>query len=206
MKTLAIVGASGHGKVVADAALTSGRWDKVVFYDDAWPEKSGNGIFEVIGNSASLVALEDKPEVIVAIGDNKVRLVKQMELVKNGFVIATLVHPTATIATSVNLGSGTVVLAGAVINADARVGAGCIVNSNAVVEHDCELATAVHISPGASLAGGVSVGEASWIGIGAVVIQAINIGKNVVVGAGSVVIDHLPDNVTAVGVPVKIIK
>lgn len=206
MKTLAIVGASGHGKVVADAALSTGLWDDVVFYDDAWPAKTKNGSSDVVGNTQTLFDLRQKPEVIVAIGNNKIRLAKQRELVNAGFTLATVVHLTAVVSRSAIIQAGTVVMAGAVINADAVIGAACIVNSNAVVEHDCILADAVHISPGAGLAGGVVVGESSWIGIGATVIQLKRIGKNVMVGAGAAVVNDLPDGVTAVGVPAKIIK
>lgn len=205
MTTLAILGASGHGKVVADAALASGLWDKVAFYDDAWPVKTKNGNSGIVGNTESLFNLNDKPEVIVAIGDNKVRLAKQIELAAKGFRVATVVHPAATVAGSAKIDQGSVVMAGVVVNADAVIGAACIINSNSVIEHDCVLDDAVHISPGACLAGGVVVGNGSWVGIGASVIQLKRIGKHVVVGAGAVVVNDLSDNVTAVGVPAKII-
>ena len=206
MKTLAILGASGHGKVVADAALSTGLWHEVVFYDDAWPTKTHNGQSDIVGNTESLFNLSIKPDVVVAIGNNQVRLAKQRELMERGFSIATVVHRAAMVSPSAVIKRGTVVMAGAVVNADVKVGEACIVNSNAVLEHDCVLADAVHISPAASLAGGVIVDEASWIGIGAVVIQLKNIGKNVMVGAGAAVVTDLPDNVTAVGVPASIIK
>lgn len=206
MKTLAILGASGHGKVVADVALSTGKWDQVIFFDDAWPVKMKNGQSDIVGDTACLFSYEDKPEVIVAIGSNKMRLAKQAELAAKGFTVAIVVHPAATVSSSAVIKYGTVVMAGAVINADAVVGEACIINSNAVVEHDCVLKDAVHISPGACLAGGVLVGETSWVGLGASVIQLKRIGKNVMVGAGSAVVTDIPDNVTAVGVPARIIK
>jgi sugar O-acyltransferase (sialic acid O-acetyltransferase NeuD family) len=206
MKTLAIIGASGHGKVVADAARSCSLWQKVVFYDDAWPIKTTNGNFAVVGNTKSLLDLEDKPDFVVAIGNNNVRFEKQQQLVKAGFTPATVVHAGAVVSSQAVVGLGSVIMAGVVINADSVIGAACIINTNAVVEHDCILGDAVHISPGACLAGGVKVGDASWVGIGASVIQLISIGKNVVVGAGAAVVKHLGDNVTAVGVPAKIIK
>lgn len=206
MRTLAILGASGHGKVVADAALATGLWNKVAFYDDAWPAKTKNGSSDIVGSTASLFGLTDKPAVIVAIGNNTVRLAKQKELAAKGFTIAIVVHPAATVSASAFIERGTVVMAGAVINADVKIGHACIINSNAVVEHDCKLAAAVHISPGTCLAGGVEVGQGSWLGIGVSVIQLKSIGKNVMVGAGAVVVTDFPDNVTAVGVPAKIIK
>jgi len=206
MRALAIIGASGHGKVVADAALSSGIWTKIEFYDDAWPDKARNGQSYVVGDTERLLNLNKKPDVVVAIGNNSTRLSKQKELAGRGFNIATVIHSAATISPSAIIKRGTVIMAGAVVNADAKIGEACIVNSNAVIEHDCVLADAVHISPAASLAGGVFVDDGSWIGIGAVVIQLKNIGKNVMVGAGAAVVNDLPDHVTAVGVPAKIIK
>lgn len=206
MKVLAILGASGHGKVVADAALSSGLWQRVSFYDDAWPTKTQNGQHEIVGNTKTLLDLLEKPEVVVAVGNNNIRLAKQCELIANGFTVATVVHPSAVISSSATIAPGAVVMAGAVINSDAVVGSACIVNSNAVVEHDCLLGDAVHISPGACLAGGVIVGQCSWLGIGASIIQLKRIGTNVMVGAGAAVVTDLPDGTTAVGVPAKIIK
>lgn len=206
MKVLAIMGASGHGKVVADTAMASGLWDDIAFYDDAWPLKDTLGQFQIVGDFKSLICLDPKPEVIVAIGDNSVRASKLAELTSAQFPIATVIHPNAIISDSVVIGRGTVIMPGAIVNADSQIGAGCIVNSNAVVEHDCILEDCVHLSPGALLAGGVKVGTITWIGIGASVIQKVIIGKNVIVGAGAAVISDLPDNTTAVGVPAKLMK
>lgn len=206
MNTLAIIGASGHGKVIADLARTCGFWHKIVFYDDAWPDKTINGNFPIVGNTQSLLSSVEKPDIIVGIGNNKIRLAKQKTFIDAGFNIASVIHPRAIVSLTATIGIGSVVMAGAVINSDAIIGSACIINSNSVVEHDCILADAVHVSPGASLAGGVSVGECSWLGIGSSVIQLKVIGKNVIVGASAAVVADVPDNVTVVGVPAKIIK
>lgn len=206
MSVLAILGASGHGKVVAEIALASKGWQQVVFYDDAWPQKQQNGQFQIVGNTQRLVELENKPEVVVGIGDNQIRLRKQEELISAGFVVATVIHPTAVVSATAKISAGTVIMPGAVVNADVHIATACIINSNAVVEHDCVLADGCHVSPGVALAGGVHLGEGTWIGIGASVIQQKTIGKYVKVGAGAVVVSDLPDNVTAVGVPARIIK
>ncbi len=206
MKTLAILGASGHGKVVADAALSAGIWQRVIFYDDAWPAKTKNGQSDIVGNTQTLLNLPQKPDVVVAVGNNKIRLAKQNDLIAQGFMVATVIHSNAVISPSAKIGQGTVVMAGAVISADAIIGDACIINTNAVVEHDCILGDAVHISPGASLAGGVIIGEGSWIGIGASIIQLKKLGINVMVGAGAAVVNDFPNGVTAVGVPARILK
>lgn len=205
MKRLAILGASGHGKVVADLAELCG-WD-VAFFDDAFPDVQRNSAWAIEGRADDLLQQADRfAGVIVAIGHNRTRLAKLEMLRDRGFSIETLVHPQACVSRHAIVEPGCVVFAGAVVNAFARVGEGCILNTLCGVDHDSVLGAAVHVSPGACLAGGVKVGEATWIGIGASVRQLIRIGADVVVGAGAAVISELPDNVTVVGVPAQIVR
>jgi sugar O-acyltransferase (sialic acid O-acetyltransferase NeuD family) len=207
VSTLAILGGGGHGKVVADAAQASGRWEKIVFFDDAWPKRTMNGQWPVAGDLHTLFELpQDSCEVVVAIGDNQLRTQIAEHLCEEGFRLATVVHPASCVSKHARLGPGTVVFAGAVVNIGAIVGQACIINTRATVDHDCMLGTAVHVSPGANLAGEVVVGDCSWVGIGACIRQQIAIGRNVMVGAGAVVVTPFPDDVTVVGVPARIMK
>ena len=203
MKRLALLGASGHGKVVAEVAMLSG-WSEVVFFDDAWPQCLRVGVWSVLGTTAQLMAdLKQFDGVFVAIGDCKTRLQKLRILASAGADLPTLVHPHAVVSRHAKLGAGTVVMAGAVINADADIGMACIVNTGSTVDHDCHLADGVHISPGANLAGAVKVDSCSWVGIGAVVRQGQIIGPHVIVGAGSVVVSDVPSGQTVVGNPAR---
>lgn len=204
-RRLALLGAGGHGKVVADCALLCG-WEDVVFYDDAWPRTAVNGPWPVQGTSEDLK--RDLPRyagVVVTIGSNRIRLDKLRWLQDLGAPLVSVVHPGAHVSGFAHLGLGTVVMAGAVINIDASIGQACIVNTGATVDHDCQLADGVHISPGAHLSGQVSVGEASWIGTGAVVRQCLDIGPDVTVGAGAVVVKAITGAVTVVGNPARIL-
>ncbi len=203
MRHLAILGASGHGKVVADTAERCG-WQSVKFFDDAWPERQENAAWSVVGDTAALMSrLAGFDGVLVAIGNNSIRHAKLLELKAAGARLATLIHPAAVVSRYATIGEGTVVFAGVVVNAGARVNPGAILNSACSVDHDCLLGDAVHISPGARLAGGVQVGDLSWIGIGASVRQQIRIGQRVMVGAGSAVVGDIPNDVTVAGVPAK---
>ena len=203
MKRLAILGASGHGAVVADAALCAG-WDSVSFFDDAWPITSRIGPWQVEGTSADLVRrVADYAGAIVAIGRNSVRLSKHIELGRAGVPMVTIVHPAAVISPLASIAEGTVIVAGAVVNPFAKIGAACIVNTSASIDHDCELADGVHVGPGAHLGGNVRVGRGSWIGIGASLKHGIDIGEEVTIGAGAVVLRTLGNAVTAVGIPAR---
>lgn len=200
---LAILGASGHGKVVADTAECCG-WQTVEFFDDAWPGLQINAAWSVVGDTAALMRrLADFDGVLVAIGNNRIRHAKLLELRAAGACLVTLVHPAATVSRYAVIGEGVVVFAGVVVNAEARINLGGILNTGCSIDHDCLLGDAVHISPGARLAGGVQVGDLSWIGIGASVRQLVRIGERVMVGAGSAVVSDIPNDVTVAGVPAK---
>jgi sugar O-acyltransferase (sialic acid O-acetyltransferase NeuD family) len=203
---LAILGGGGHGKVVADAAECSGRWKEIVFYDDAWPVKSDDRPWPIAGSFQSFLE-RPRPscDVVVAIGDNRLRSTVANQLIENGFSLVNVIHPSATVSRHAHIGIGTVIFAGAVVNIGATLGTACIINTGAIVEHDCLLGTAVHVSPGANLAGEVTIGDASWIGIGSCIRQQIIVGRNVIIGAGAVVVKPVPDGLTVVGNPARIL-
>ncbi|TMO76926.1 acetyltransferase [Pseudoalteromonas sp. S3776] len=203
-KELAIVGASGHGKVVADIAEQLGFIVK--FYDDAYPNKTYIEHWPIDGSCADLIALNkagNKRNInaIVAIGNNQIRQQKVELLKQNSFNLITLIHPTAVISQYATIAQGSVVFAGAIINAFANIGVGCIINTSAIIEHDCAIGDFTHICPNTALAGGVIVGSKSWVGIGSQIKQLIVIGDNCMIGAGSTVVKNLPNNVTAFGSP-----
>lgn len=199
---LAILGASGHGKVVADAALASKVWNEVVFYDDAYPGISSVGPWPVVGDTDDLVKQQSLYSgAIIAIGNNELRLSKLQYLQHHRCPIVSVIHPKAIVSPYASIGDGTAVLAGAVVNPFSQIGRACIVNSNAIVEHDCVLGDGVHLSPGSALAGNVKIGRRSWIGIATSVRQQISIGDDIIVGAGSTVVKDLFETGTYIGVP-----
>lgn len=200
---LAILGASGHGKVVADTALQAG-WQEVVFFDDAWPQLTKNGAWPVVGDSRWLIdTVAEFDGVVVGIGNNRIRLAKTRELLAADAVIPNIVHPNAIVSPMASLGAGCVVFAGAVIQVDSRLGHACIVNTHASVDHDCRLADGVHVCPGTAVAGLVNIGDCSWIGIGASIKQLVQVGRDVTVGAGAAVVTDIADGHTVVGVPAR---
>lgn len=202
MSGLLILGAGGHGRVVADAALECGRWDRIAFLDD-YAEVGATVLgLPVAGPFADLASQRARFDAaIVGIGDARRRLELLAHCRQAGFQLPSVVHPAASVSRFATLGEGTVVLGQAGINAGARLGAACIVNTGATVDHDCELGEGVHVSPGAHLAGTVHVGERSWVGIGSCVREGIRIGARVLIGAGAAVISDIPDDSVALGVP-----
>lgn len=205
MKKLAIFGASGHGKVVADIALAAG-WDIIDFYDDAWPNRLKNAHWPIVGNYQTLLQNHKQYQSsIVAIGDNAIRLKIAERLNRHNLTFATLIHPSAVISPYSTVAAGTVIMAGVVINIDTHIGGHCIINTGATIDHDCRIDHGVHLSPGVHLAGNVHVMQGAWIGIGAGIIQQKCVGKGATVAAGATVIHTIADDVTVAGTPATII-
>lgn len=138
-----------------------------------------------------------------AVGDNSRRLRIWDEAKALGFQFLTVVHPSAIVSPSAQLGEGACVFPGAIVGAGASLGRNVIVNTGAIVEHDCRLGDHTHVASGAVLAGGVSVGDEAHVGAGASVKQGVRIGARAVVGVGAAVVDDVPEGAIVVGVPAR---
>ncbi|HEL1702553.1 TPA: acetyltransferase [Streptococcus suis] len=198
MKKLAIIGASGHGKVVADIAEKNG-YDEIIFLDDN--NRSATFVdYPLVGDTDQVSDYSDW-EFIVAIGNAMVRrrILKQLQNLK----IATLIHPQAIISRRVVIGQGTVVMAGVVINSDVTIGQGCIINTGSSIDHDCHLSDFVHVSVGARVAGSVEIGHSTWIGAGATVSNNVTLVNSIMIGAGGVVVSDILEEGVYIGVPVR---
>ena len=200
MNSLVIVGASGHGKVIADIAEKNGYSD-IVFLDDN-PAIKVCGQYRVVGGREEAKDYKHA-DFVVAIGNATIRRKIQTELCEMGLHIVTLIHPAAVIASNVKIGVGTVIMAGAVVNPCTEIGRGCIINTCASVDHDCQIGDYVHVSIGAHVAGTVTIKDNTWIGAGAIVINNIEIVEDCMIGAGAVVVHQIESSGTYVGVPAR---
>ena len=201
MRKLLIIGAGGHGAVVANVADEMDVFTEIAFLDDG--EILQCLRFPVIGKTQDISQYVHEYEFFVAIGNGVTRKKVMENIQALGGKIATLVHPKAVIAKGVTLGEGTVVMAGTVIEPRAQVGKGCIVNTSSSLNHDVVLGDFVHVAVGAHLAGTVKVGDICWIGIGAVIKNNVNVCSQAFIGAGCVVIKDINEVGTYVGVPAR---
>jgi len=197
--TVAVIGAGGHGKVVV-ATLQAAGYQSIVLFDDD-PAKWGSRLLGcLVAGPVSEVQERKMESGILAIGSNSKRKAfastVRLEWLR-------LVHPAACAHSSVALGVGTVVFAGAMIQPDTMVGAHAIINTGAILDHDCRTGDFVHIAPGVTLCGGVRIGEGSLMGAGSSAVPGIRIGCWSTVGAGAAVVEDVPDRTLAVGVPVR---
>lgn len=199
MKELVIIGAGGHGQVVADIAKLVG-YKKIIFLDDDENNSLSNG------KVCSANDYGSNYDFFIGIGDNKTRESLFNKIRKSDKRIVNLIHPSATVASDVKIGSGVAIMAGAVANTGAIIGDGVILNTGCSVDHNCKIGDFAHVSVGANLAGTVCVDERTFIGAGATVINNIFIVKDSVIGAGAVVVNNIDKNGVYVGVPAKIMK
>ena len=194
-----LMGAGGHGAVVAEAIeLSGGQIANFVDHFNTSPELCGYGIVK----EDDCIADQDS-KFIITIGDNATRKRRALESER---IYGLVKHPAASISKRSSLGEGSVVMAGVCINTNTTIGKHCIINTSSTIDHDCIIEDFVHVAPSSALAGGVEIGEGSFIGLGAFIIQGVKIGKWCVVGAGSVVIKDVPDFSVVAGVPAKFIR
>lgn len=192
---LVIVGAGGHGKVVAECAELMQQWETISFYDDKFEtDRSFEAVFSLSPHTT---------DIFIAIGNNQVRESYQKKCEENGFDLPLIMHPQGIVSKDSEIGKGTVLMAGAIVNPGTIIGRGCILNTASSVDHDCTLDNFIHVAPGARLSGTVTIKERTWVGVGAVICENRRIGSDVMIAAGAVVIDNIENDKLVKGVPAK---
>lgn len=206
MQDILVFGAGGHAKVVIDA-LEKTKAFRIQAIIARQQTPTPHSRYPIVDESSDWGALGIR-QGVVALGDNWMR----KELVENirkkfpDFVFPSIIHPSSVIGYGVQIGAGSVVIAGAVINPDTSIGNHCIINTRSSVDHDCQISDFASIAPGVSLGGEVKIGMLSSIGIGATVRNGVTVGQNTVVGAGATVVKDLPELVVAYGTPCKAMR
>lgn len=202
---IVLLGYSGHGYVISDAANLSGKI--VTAYCDVAEHPTNPFKLKYLGSErGNDFDWKERYTFILGIGDNKIRVQIGDFIISKNKDLGTIIHPQSIVSLWSSIGKGAFVNASATVNAFAAIGDMCIINTGAIVEHECILGKGVHLAPGAVLAGNVTVGERTFIGANSVIKQGVRIGANVIIGAGSVVIRDIPDNEMWAGNPAKKMK
>lgn len=187
MENLLIVGAGGHGRVVAEAAELMGKWENIMFLDDRVDVDRVLG-HSIIGKLNDYKRFTDKcKDAIVCIGNNEKRLGLIEKLLEVGYKVPEIIHPKASVSRYSSIGAGSVILAGAVVNTNSSIGRGCIININSCVDHDSMVYDGVHIVSGAIVRSMCKIGKLSCIGAGATVKSGSVLEEGFVLGARMVV-------------------
>lgn len=204
---LIVIGGGGHCRVLLDALRLSGR--EILGICDKDPSRFGGRIMgiPILGTDDEIYRFGCDAVALVngigSAGSTVLRATTFRTFRCLGYRFATVIHPTAIIASDVTIDEGVQVMAGAIVQTGARVGMNSIINTRASIDHDCVIGTDVHLAPAVTLSGGVTVGNGVHIGTAATVIQGIDIGHDSIIGAGSVVLRDVGAGVTVFGVPAR---
>lgn len=197
-----LLGYSGHGYVVAEAALKSGV--KIIGYAEGQPLSNNPFQLAYLGDETqSDFDWQACPTYILGVGSNVIRAKMAQRVQLQGGQCLTIIHPTASVAEDIQIGKGSFIARNAAVNPLVKMGENVVVNTSSSIDHECIIGHNVHIAPGAVLAGNVRVADGAFIGANGVVKEGISIGENAMIGAGSVVIKNVSANAVMVGNPAK---
>lgn len=188
-----IYGASGHGRVIVDMIDS---YEKIhgIFDDD--PSKTEMLGYPVLGPIPDEFIFTS--DLFIAIGDNWIRR-KLSQTYSHRAKFASIIHESAIFSKRAHLGTGSVVMEGAIVKVGSSLGHQVIINTGASVDHDCMIQSHVHIAPQATLCGGIHIGEGTLVGANAIILPGVRIGAWCTVGAGSIVHQDIPDFSTWIG-------
>lgn len=200
-----LIGYSGHGKFVAETALEQGL--NLKYYSDKNIVENNYFNLSYLGDESedTFDGWKEESKFILGVGNNKIRARIAKSIISKNKEILNVISSDSVISNTVKIGKGNFISKNVSVNSFAKINDYTILNTGCIIEHDCVVKSGVHIGPGAVLAGNVFIGENSFIGANSVIKEGVNVGRNVIVGAGTVVLKNVPDNVTIVGNPGRII-
>ena len=210
MKPLLILGGGGHARVLINTLQQSGY--SILGITDPDVKKHGSSLegIAIIGDDSKLSCFSVE-EILLVNAIGSVRGTHDrgslfMNFRQKGFVFAQVIHPAAVVSPGVVLGEGVQVMAGAVIQPGCYIGDNSLINTKVSVDHDCRIGMHVHLAPGVTISGEVTIDDNVHLGCGATVIQGIRLGEGSIIGAGAVVLEDVEPQVTAVGLPARVVK
>jgi len=204
MTQVVIVGAGGHGRVVADVLVSQGAVIRG-FIDPNVETGCNVGGHTVLGDDTWLNA---NPNSFVSVGIGATKDVTLRESVYRSLAdhrVVGCIHSTAVIGTAARIHSTAQILAGSVVNHSAFIGENVVVYTGSIVEHDCVISAHTYLSPRVTLCGGARIGSRVFIGAGALVLPNVEIGDGAIIAAGAVVTEDVDANRTVMGVPAKVV-
>ena len=201
MQSLIVIGGGGYGQLIVETARLC-KWE-VIGYTDPNPDTARTVDAKYLGADT---AVATHPDARLVLGVGSVRAGRVRENIVGAVSgdaarWTKLIHPGAFVSPTATVGSGAVMLAGAVVNSHSRIGLHTIINSFCLIDHDVSVGDYTHVGPGAILGGGASIGSFSMIGIHGGIRDHVKLGAETTVGMGAIVTKSFGDRTTLVGCP-----
>lgn len=212
MENLVLIGAGGLGRETVEAVRACNeinpRWNLLGFLDDGLAPDSSVGGVRVLGPTSEISRIPDAKVVLCTARPDRYwsrkQLVASLSLPPSRY--ATIIHPAASIGSSVRVGAGCIVLAGSVATADVDIGPHVAIMPNCVLTHDDRIGPYVTFGAGVRLAGEVTVGEGAYMGSGCMVRENVSIGPWALVGMGSLILVDVPSTQVWAGSPARFLR
>jgi len=207
-KKLYIVGAGGFGRElhvwIKQHPAYNKDWVLAGFLDDN-PEA-----LKLFGNFDTVLPLENHKVssdnvYLCGLGLPPVKSKLLAPLIAQNAEFISFVHPSVTLGERIKLGRGVVVCPGARISVDISIGDFSMVGPNTVIGHDGTIGSWCTFCAQCDITGRVSIGDGVFAGSRVSVIPSKRVGSKSILGAGAVVISDVPEGVTVVGNPARIL-
>lgn len=209
-KNLIIIAAGGCGREVLqwakDINKLKDRWNIKGFIDDNLEALNGLKSSFSILSSVEDYEIEPDDEFVCCIGNGKTRKLVVDKLKSKGASFTTIIHPSAVIADTCQLGEGVIVYPFSVISDNVVIGDQCIVNSHTSIGHDSKLGKYCTISAHCDVTGHCQLGSCVFMGTSSNMVPRTRIGDDVEICAGSTVIGRVRAGIKVLGNPAKIVK
>lgn len=208
MEKIIIIGAGGFGRevkmLIDQINLMNKKYSIIGFVDDIIQKGTTINGIEVLGNINYLLSIDYEVNLVIAIGDPKIKIKIINSLINDNFIFPTLIHPNVQISNDdVLIGKGCIICSSCILTVNIQIHDFVILNLLCTIGHDTSIGSFSSFMPAVNISGEVEINNGVYIGTGAKVINQVSIGENTIIGAGSIVIKSIPSNCTAVGIPAK---
>ena len=204
MRKIAFLGAGRFAEQIASFVEESIKGEyKVIFFGQATEARVGVNVvpFETYSDSEF-----SDFEFYLALGYHQLLLKHQLQdrLEKLGRQLPPLVHHSAYVHPSSQVGAGCIIYPGVVVGPRCDLGRGVLLNTSVTLAHDVKIGAASYLAPSVTSSGCVTVGEDCFLGTGTLISNDVGIGKGSRIGIGSVVTRSLPNGTEGLGNPFKV--
>ena len=211
LQKLIIYGSGGLGRellaLLRDIDKTKTIWDILGFVDDSAKPNVPVAGLRVLGDINYLIQIDIPVLVLMGFTDPDAKAKVFYKLKQNQLIsFPTIVHPSASVEPSADLGEGVIITRFCFVSVDTKLGKCVFFNPGSQVGHDSFVGDFTSVMPNANIAGNVTIGERCLIGAKSAIMQGLSIGSNTTVGIGSIVMQNAPENCTVLGYPAKVVK